>query len=131
MMSLSWRKSPNSYAEQVIEVVRLIVAADRQAGMKTIASLETRAPELLEQPRRLRRLFERDRVGFIGADELGRFLLLGARVLRQIAQRHRELAAHADEQAAAFEARHRQMNLWGNGGTGWVGYDVRKQRRAA
>ncbi len=68
-MSAYWHKSPNDYSEPVIDVVRLIVAADRQAGVKTVASLDLRAPELQEKPRRLRRLFERDRVGFIGLDE--------------------------------------------------------------
>lgn len=128
-MNKSVQFFPTNYAEPVIEVVRTIVAADRMGGMKTVASLEIRAPEMQETPRRLRKLFERDRIGFIGADQLDRFLLLGALVMRRIAQRHRELADRAEAHADQFESKRKQLS--GNGGAGWVGYDGTKQRRAA
>lgn len=112
-MSRSWRRLPKDFADPAINVVRLIVAADRECGMKTRASLEIRAPELGIQPRRLRRLFENDRDPIVGTDEYARLLLLGARVLRRIADRLRERIERWEAEADLLESKYRQLTLWG------------------
>lgn len=114
-MSRSWRRLSKDYADPAINVVRLIVAADRQCGMKTSASLEVRAPELQIQPRRLRRLFENDRDPVVGVDEYGRLLLFGARVLRRIADRMRERVEQWEAEADLLEVKHKQLTLDGDG----------------
>lgn len=131
-MSRSWRKASPQYADSATKVVRDLVAAQRASGMKTFAAFDVIAPQLQMEPRRVRRLFERDRDPFVSIDEYARLLLLGARALRRIADRLREYADRWDSEADLMELKHRQLNLWGNGDREWASQDGEQpQRRAA
>lgn len=112
-MRKSWQNSPPNYAEPAISIVRDLVAAHRESGTKTFAALELVAPEVDVNPRRLRRLFERERVPVVRIDEYTRLLLLGARVLRRLIDRQRERADRWEAEADLLELRHRQLTLWG------------------
>ena len=127
-MSKYSQKRPPDYAEPAIEVLRLVVAAKRSTGDKTIAALESSAPEFDAPPRRLRHLFERDRTPYVGIDEFGRFLLRGAGVLRGVASRLREAADRWDAEAEWMEKRHKDLR----GNECWASHgDERSHRRAA
>lgn len=108
-MSRYSQKSPNNYAEPVIDVVRLVVAAHRQNGTKTAAALEISAPEIQIKPRRLRQLFERDRTPYVGIEEFDRALVRGAAILRGLAARQRESADRWDAEADWMEKRHKDL----------------------
>ena len=110
-----WRVSPKGYAESAITVICDVVTAYRQQGDKTHAALELMAPDMDIQPRRVRRLFERDRDPYVDADEYTRILLGAARVLRRIADMLRERSDRWEAHADMLELRHRQLVLWGNG----------------
>lgn len=114
------QKRPPDYAEPAIEVLRLVVAAKRSAGHKTIAALESSAPEFDAPPRRLRHLFERDRTPYVDETEFDRMLLRGAGILRRIAARLRENADRWDAEADWMEKRQQDLRggSWGqsNGG---------------
>ena len=128
---MSWQTRPKDYAELAIKVVRDLVAAHRASGAKTVAAIDMIAPELDIQPRRVRRLFERDRNPFVGLDEYRRILLRGARVLRRKAEWHLEQAERLDAEADLMELNHRQLSLWsGDGAWGFSG-NVGKQGHAA
>ena len=109
-----WQKSPKGYREEAIAVVRDVVTAFRQSGDKTFAALQLMAPDMDEQPRRVRRLFENDRDPYVDIDEYTRILLGAARVLRRIADVIRERADRWEAHADILELRHRQLTLWGS-----------------
>ena len=111
--SSSWQKQPKEYAELAITAVRKVVAAGRGMGMKTHAALDVYAPELELQPRRARRLFERDRDPIVTREECFRVTLLASRVLRSIADKLRDQADHWDQEADILELQQRQLSLWG------------------
>lgn len=117
-MRKSWRNSPRNYSEPVIGLIRDLVAAHREGGTKTFAAFDDLAPELDIQPRRIRRLFEREGNPWIDVDEYTRLLLCGARVLRRISDRLRERAERWDAEADLLELKHRQLTLW-NGDGEW------------
>lgn len=125
------QKSPHDYAESAREVLCLCVAADRQAGMKTLFSLESQAEAFGMPKRRPRHLFERDRAPFTTKDEFARLLLLGADYLRQAADTFRARADRWDAEADELELKHKQLTLWDRGGE-WTshGGDM-PQRKAA
>ena len=126
-MAESWQNSPPNHAEEAILLIRNLVAAERQCGKKTIASLMDVA-EALQMPRRKpRHLFERDRVPFVGIDEYTRISLLGISYLRRIIDRMR---AHADRWEA--EADLMELNYLQSRGTEWnLSGDASPQKRAA
>lgn len=132
-MGVSWRKSPRNYAEPVIGLIRDLVAAHRESGVKTFAAFDDLAPELDLPPRRVRRLFEREGNPWIGIDEYTRLLLRGARVLRGVADKLRERADRWDSEADLLELKHRQLTLWGNGEGEWGASNCgeKPHRRAA
>jgi hypothetical protein len=126
-VSTSWRKSSPNYAESAINAVRLVVAADRDCGMKTHASIEMRAPHLGLLVRRSRRLFERDRVPHVGLDEWRGVLAGTIRVLRLIADKLREKADRWEAEADLLELQQRQLSLWG--GATWESGGAASARR--
>lgn len=128
---MSWQTRSPNYAESASNVIRLCVAADRQAGKKTLASLYQQSLDYPMPPRRVRRLFEMDRAPFVGFAEYARLLLLCARYLRRTADRLRECADRWDAEADLMELKHRQLTLWGGDGEWELTGDVRRRAQAA
>lgn len=108
---MSWRKIPPHYVNDASGVVRNLVAAHRETGVKTFAALDLIAPQLDMQPRRVRRLFELDREPLVDLDEYTRILFRGARLLRRLADRLRERAERWESEADLLELKHRQLTL--------------------
>ena len=128
-MRKSRRNSPHNHAESAIGLIRDLVAAHRQFGTKTFAAFDDLAPELDMQPRKIRRLFEREGNPWVGIDEYTRLLLCGARVIRAICDRLRERVERWEAEADLLELKHKQLTLWGGDGE-WNGEEL-PQRRAA
>lgn len=128
---MSWHKSSPNYAESASNIIRLCVAADRQSGKKTLASLHQQALAYPMPPRRVRRLFEMDRAPFVGFTEYARLLLLCARYLRRTADRLRECADRWDAEADLMELNRRQLTLWNGDGAWEFSGNAGEQKRAA